>query len=272
MLERYGDDAKLLAGGQSLIAGLNMRLASPRVLIDLNRIAGLEGITVAGGTARIGALTRHRTVEHSREIARHLPLLKQALPHVAHTAIRNRGTFGGSIAFADPAAELPACSIALDAIFVLAGKRGERRVRAREFFKGLYETDLKPGEVLIAGEIPVLKAGCCSAFGELTRRSGDYAIVGLAAHGKLERGVFTDLALAFFGVGATPVLAHQAAAAMIGKDVSAAPIAAAQARLDRDLTPFDDIYHKAATKMHLARVLLGRVLNQLVSGDGHAGN
>lgn len=272
LLERHGDDAKLLAGGQSLIAGLNMRLAAPRVLIDLNRIPGLEGITVAGNTVRIGALTRHRAVERSTEVARHLPLLHQALPHIAHAAIRNRGTFGGSIAFADPAAELPACSVALDAELVIAGKRGERRVPARGFFKGLYETDLKPGEVLIAGEFPALQAGCCSAFGELTRRSGDYAIVGLAAHGKRERGVFTDLELAFFGIGATPVLARQAAAAMIGKAVSTAPIAAAQAQLERDLAPFDDIYHKAATKIHLARVLLGRVLNQFVPGEGHAGS
>jgi carbon-monoxide dehydrogenase medium subunit len=272
LLERHGDDAKLLAGGQSLMAGLNMRLSAPRVLIDLNRISGLEGIAVTGGTVRIGALTRHRAVERSAEIVRHLPLLHEALPYVAHAAIRNRGTFGGSIAFADPAAELPACSVALDAKLVLASKRGERRVPAREFFKGLYETDLKPGEVLVAGEFPVLQPGYRSAFGELTRRSGDYAIVGLAAHGKHERGVFTDLALAFFGMGTTPVLAREAANAMIGKAASAAHFSAAQDRLERDLAPFDDIYHKAATKLHLARVLLGRVLNHFVSRENHAGS
>lgn len=266
LLERYGEEAMLLAGGQSLIAALNMRLAAPRVLVDINGIAGLEGISVAGNRVRIGALTRHRAVERSPEIARDLPLIHQAMPHVAHAPIRNRGTFGGSIAFADPAAELPACSVALDAQFVLASHSGERRVAARDFFKGLYETDLHSGELLLAGEFAPIRPGYRSAFQELARRHGDYAIVGLAAHARIEGGAFADVSLAFCGVGARPVLARVAAAALEGKAYSAAAVAAAQTALGADLAPFDDVYHAATTKMHLARVLAGRVIAQLVQG------
>lgn len=267
LLDRYGEDAKILAGGQSLIATLNMRLAAPRVLIDINYIPALAGITVAGETVRIGALTRHRALERSSEVARHVPLISKAMPHVAHAAIRNRGTFGGSIAFADPAAELPACSVALDATFVVAGKQGERRVAAREFFKGLYETDLRPGEVLVAGEFTAIKPGYRSAFQELARRHGDYALVGLAAEAKCEHGSLSDVALAFFGVGTAPLLARHAAAAIEGAVLSAQRVTAAQASLERDLAPHDDIHHSAAAKLHLARVLLGRVLEQLVRDE-----
>lgn len=263
LLERYGDDAKILAGGQSLLAAINMRLAAPRALIDINGLSDFEGIRVAGDKLIIGALTRHRAVERSPEVARHAPLIHQAMRHVAHASIRNRGTFGGSIALADPAAELPACSVALGAEFVVAAKGGVRRVAAREFFKGLYDTDLRPGEVLIAGEIPVIRPGYRSAFQELARRHGDYAIVGLAAHGRVKGGVLSDLALAFFGVGATPVAARHAARAIEGKAFSAAAVAAAQAALDQDLAPLDDIHHSAAAKLHLARVLLGRALAAL---------
>lgn len=263
LLERYGGDARILAGGQSLVAALNMRLAAPAVLVDINGITELAGITVQDGVVRIGALTRHRAVERSAEVARHLPLVHQAMPYVAHAAIRNRGTFGGSIAFADPAAELPACSIALGAQFVLAGRAGERRVAAREFFTGLYETGLKPGEILVAGEFPALAPGYRSAFGELARRHGDYAVVGVAAHGKFADDRFSDLRLVFFGVGATPVLARSAGRALEGQPCSSQAVVAAQQALTDDLSPFDDVYHSAATKLHLARVLAGRVVVKL---------
>lgn len=266
LLERYGDEAKILAGGQSLIAALNMRLAAPRVLIDINGLEGLAGIRVADGALTIGALARHRAMERSPEVARHAPLLHQAMPHVAHAAIRNRGTFGGSIAFADPAAELPACSVALDAVFRIASRGGERSVRAREFFTGLYETALKPGEILLAGEFPVIGRGYRSAFQELARRHGDYAVVGLAAHARIEGSTFADVNLAFCGLGATPVLARVAGAVLEGKAYSAAAVAAAQTALGADLAPFDDVYHIVKTKMHLARVLAGRVIAQLVQG------
>jgi carbon-monoxide dehydrogenase medium subunit len=202
-------------------------------------------------------------LETSSEVRRHLPLIAQALPHVAHVAIRNRGTFGGSIAYADPAAELPACSLALDAQFVLMSASGARHVPARDFFKGLYETELQAGELLVSAEFPVLRDGYRSAFRELARRHGDYAIVGLAAHAKVDGVALTDVQLAFFGAGATPVLARNAASVLEGKGAPA--LEEAQRALDADLAPFDDINASAALRMHLARVLLGRVLTDLLA-------
>ncbi len=200
LLERHGDRARVLAGGQSLLASLNLRLSEPELLIDITGIPGLAGIAVSGQTLRIGALTTHRQIETSAEIARHLPLLAQAVGNVAHAAIRNLGTFGGSIALADPAAEYPACAVALGATFVLARRGAERRVKAREFFRGLYETALQPGELLTAGEFPLAAAGYRSVFLELARRHGDYAIVGLAAHARLAGGRISDARLAFESV------------------------------------------------------------------------
>lgn len=264
LLERHGDEAKLLAGGQSLIATLNLRLSSPELLIDITGLPGLSGIKADKGVLRIGALTTHSEVEHSPVIAEHLPLLAQAVPYIAHAAIRNAGTFGGSVALADPASEYPACCLALDAQLVIAGRKGERRVAARDFFKGLYDTDLKPGEVLVAGEFK-LAPGYRSSFLEIARRHGDYAIVGLAAHGKVAGGKFSDLRLAFLGAGGKPVLAKAAAAAIEGKVYGADSVAAAQAALARDLDPPADLYSSAATKLHLARVLTGRALAALAA-------
>ena len=263
LLVQHADGAKLLAGGQSLLPTLNMRLSSPSVLVDITGVPGLAGIRSNGGAVRIGALATHAELARSPEIAKHLPLLAQAVPHIAHPAIRNVGTFGGSIALADPAAEYPACAVALDATFVIAGKRGERRVKAREFFKGLFETDLKPGEVLVAGEFPAAGAGYRSAFLELARRHGDYAVVGLAAHAKLAGGKLADVRLAFLGAGDRPVLAKNAAAAVEGKAFGPEVAAAAQAALARDLNPPADLYTSSATKLHLARVLTGRALAAL---------
>jgi carbon-monoxide dehydrogenase medium subunit len=260
LLEKHGDRAKLLAGGQSLIAALNMRLSAPELLIDISRLGDLSGIKVGNGRVRIGALTTHAEIERSAEIAKHLPLLAQAAPHIAHAAIRNVGTFGGSLALADPAAEWPACCIALDASFALAGKRGTRQVKAREFFKGLYSTALRPAEVLTHVEIPIPGADYRAAFVELAQRRGDYAIVGLAALAKAARGELSDVRLAFFGVGPTPVLAKSASAAIEGKPAKSDAIAAALKALDKDLDPGPDLYSSAATKMQLARVLTGRAL------------
>lgn len=167
LLEEHGDEARILAGGQSLVAALNMRLLAPALLIDINGLSDLAGISMSDGTVRIGALTRHRALERSDEIGRALPLVAEAMPHVAHPAIRNRGTFGGSIAFADPAAELPACSVALNATFVLASRAGERRIGARDFFLSLYTTQLGPHEVLVGAEFPVQLPHVRSVFLEL---------------------------------------------------------------------------------------------------------
>lgn len=260
LLEQHGEGAKLLAGGQSLVASLNLRLSSPELLIDITGLPGLSGISMENDKLRIGALTTHSEVEQSPQIAEYLPLVAQAVPHIAHPAIRNVGTFGGAIAMADPAAEYPACAVALDAQFVIRSKNGERRVAARDFFKGMYETALKPDEILVAGEFPLPGPGYRSAFLELSRRHGDYAIIGLAAHGKIEDGRFSDMRLSFLCAGGAPVLAEAAAAALEGKPHSPDTVAAALAALDADLDPPADLYNSSATKLHLARVLTGRAL------------
>ena len=265
LLDKHKDDARVLAGGQSLVPMLNFRLAAPKVLVDINRIAALAGIKVAKNHVRIAALTRHVDLERSADIARHLPLIASAMPHVAHPAIRNRGTFGGSCALGDPAAELPACALALGATFVVAGKKGERRVAAEDFFKGLYATALKGGELLIAAEFPLPRPGYASAFGELARRHGDYALVGIAAHGSTRGGKFSDMRVAFFGVGDRPQLAAHFARALEGRPAAPESVAAALAKLDADLVPRADLYSSAATKLHLAKVLAGRVLKQLLA-------
>lgn len=264
LLEAHGDGAKILAGGQSLLASLNMRLSSPDVLVDITGVPGLSGIRTDGGTVRIGALTTHAEIGRSAEVARHLPLLAQAVPHIAHVAIRNVGTFGGSIALADPAAEYPACAVALDATIVVASRKGERRIAARDFFRGLYDTALAPGELVIAGEFP-LRPGYRAAFLELARRHGDYAIVGLAAHGKVDGGKLSDVRLAFLGAGDRPMLAPEAAKVVEGRAPTPDVVKAAQDAIARDLDPPADLYTAAATKLHLARVLTGRALAALVA-------
>ena len=263
LLERHGEGAKVLAGGQSLLASLNLRLSSPDLLVDITGLPGLDEIRVADGKVRIGALTTHREIENSAEIAQYLPLLAQAVRHVAHVAIRNVGTIGGSFALADPAAEYPACAVALDATVVLAGRSGERRVKAREFFRGLYETALAPGEVLTALEFEALRPGYRSAFLELARRQGDYAIVGLAAHAKFEGGRFSDVRLAYLGAGSTPVLARNAMTSLEGKSSGADVIAAAKEAIAHDLDPPKDLTTSSAAKLHLAKVLTGRALAAL---------
>jgi aerobic carbon-monoxide dehydrogenase medium subunit len=249
-------DARLLAGGQSLIATLNMRLSAPRLLIDINALDGLKQIEAKDNTLEIGALVRHAEAERSAEIARHAPLLALALPHIAHPAIRNRGTIGGSIAFADPAAELPACLLALGGEVVIANAAGKRVVAADDFFKGLFETALAPGDMLTAVRLPMATADSRYGFAELARRHGDYAMVGLAAAARADGKTLKDVRLAFFGVGATPIRARAAEAAVErGAD--------SQAALGRDLDPQGDIQASAAARKHLAGVLLGRVLAQL---------
>lgn len=234
-------EAKVLAGGQSLIPSLNMRLSAPELLVDITGLKGLSEIKVANDVVSIGALVTHAQLEKSSAIKKHVPLLAQAVPHVAHAAIRNRGTIGGSLALADPAAEYPACAVALEAVLVLEGKGGKRKVKAEQFFKGLFETDLKPGELLVGVEFPVAKKTDRSVFLELARRHGDYAIIGLAAH----NGRY-----AFFGAGDRPVL--------FSFDGS---LDKAKAALRAGLKPPADLYNTSATKLHLAGVLMERAWN-----------
>jgi carbon-monoxide dehydrogenase medium subunit len=263
LLARHGDGARVLAGGQSLVATLNMRLSTPEILVDINGLSELAGITVADGVLRIGALVRHAALGAAPEVARHAPLLARAVPHIAHVAVRNRGTLGGSLAFADPAAELPACAVALDGCLVLHGGRGERRVPACDFFRGLYRTALESDELVTALEVPCADTDACCGFDELARRQGDYAMVGLAAQGRRSADRLAALTLAFFAVGEAPVVARRAAAALIGGPLSAQRVQAAQSALADDLVPSPDLYASARTKLHLARVLLGRVATQL---------
>jgi aerobic carbon-monoxide dehydrogenase medium subunit len=255
------DDARLLAGGQSLIATLNMRLSAPQLLIDLNGIGGLDKITQRDGLIEIGAMTRHVNVERSDIVANFTPLLARAMPHIGHPAIRNRGTFGGSIAFADPAAELPACLLALGGEVEIVGAGGKRNVKADDFFKGLFETSLGPQDVLTAIRVPAATKDTRTGFAELARRLGDYAIVGLAATARAQGAGLTDMRLAFFGVGATPMRARKAETALTGGTIDDARIDAAIAALDLD--PEDDVMATGAEKKHLAGVLLRRVVGQL---------
>jgi carbon-monoxide dehydrogenase medium subunit len=252
------NDARLLAGGQSLIATLNMRLSQPALLVDINGIGGLDHITLRNAHIEIGALVRHAQAERSAEIAQAAPLIALALPHIGHPAIRNRGTVGGSLAFADPAAELPACMVALGAEIEIAGPQGQRAVKADVFFKGLFETALTGRDVLTAIHVPVANGATRVGFAEFARRHGDYAMVGLAACAHADGKRFHNLRLAYFGVGATPVRARNAEAALAHGDVEAAVSALAE-----DLDPPDDVQASGAVKAHLAGVLLRRVARQL---------
>ncbi len=255
ILALHGDQAKVLSGGQSLMPALNLRLSAPALLVDIGAIAELRGISVSGGVLRIGALTRHVDTLKSPDIAKHAPLLTEAIAHVAHPAIRNKGTIGGSLAHADPASELPACSIALGATIVVRGKGNERRIPAADFFTGIYETLLSPEELLVAVEVPVAKPNSVHFFHEYARRKGDYAIVGLAASGVLERDVFTDLKLGFFAVGDKPLLAH-ASQGLMGKSMTASMLTDAQAALDEELDPQEDQQASVSMRRYLARQLM----------------
>ncbi|MEJ0079089.1 MAG: xanthine dehydrogenase family protein subunit M [Alphaproteobacteria bacterium] len=255
LLGEHKGDAKLLAGGQSLIATLNMRLSSPSLLVDINGI-GLDGVSVKDGVVEIGALARHVTLERSSDIAKHAPLIALAMPHVAHPAIRNRGTIGGSLAYADPAAELPACLVALDGEVDVTGPNGKRAVKAADFFKGLFETALGAHDVLSAIRFPAAAADTRVGFAELARRHGDYALVGLAAVAKAKGKSLSDIRLVYFGVGALPVRAHKAEAALAAGAVD-------EAVKMLDLDPSDDLHASGTVKKHLAGVLLRRVAEQL---------
>ena len=265
VLDEHGDGASILAGGQSLMATLNMRLSAPDVLVDIGPIGGLAGIEDTGDALRIGAMTRHVDVETSALAAEHAPLLASAMPHIAHPAVRNRGTFGGSIAFADPAAELPACAVALGARMVVEGKGGRRTVNADRFFLGLYDTALEPGEILTAVEVPRIAAGWRSGFMELARRHGDYAMIGLAAHVEVAGGRFGGGRLVFFGAGDRPVPAVRTAALLAGNAWTETLGARLAESLREELDPFEDLNADAAMRRHLAGVLVKRTLAPLAA-------
>ena len=270
LLAEYGDEARLLAGGQTLMATLNMRLSEPALLIDITGIDALRGIGLHDGMLRIGALATHTQVEESALVARHAPLLTAAAPHIAHRAIRNLGTFGGALAYADPAAEWPACALALDAVIVCCGAEGTRRIAAADFFLDLYTTALLPGELVMACDIPVPRAGARFVFDELARRHGDYAIAGLAAATQLDQGMLRQTRLAYMGIAATPVRARRTEAFLEGRALQADTMDEAAGmlagELDGALAPVADLTNSSATKRHLATVLLRRALRTFMAG------
>jgi CO/xanthine dehydrogenase FAD-binding subunit len=266
-LNQYGYEAKPLAGGQSLIPTMNFRLAQPGVLIDLNPISELAYIRPnSDGGLRIGAMTRQREVERDPLVAERAPLIRETMPYIAHPQIRNRGTFGGSLAHADPAAELPAVATALNARFHARSQAGERWLPASEFFVSLFATALEPEELLVEIELPPLLPRTGWAFTEMARRHGDYALVGVAAVVTLDEWEQCRQArLVFLSVGDGPVEATQAAQLLLGQTPTAEAIrAAAETAAQADIAPNSDIHASADFRRHLARVLTQRVLTQAV--------
>ena len=259
----HGDDAMILAGGQSLLPTLNMRLAQPAILVDINRIPELSGIERQGDIVRIGATTRHVEVLRSDIIASDLPLIGCAIQHVAHRGVRNRGTFGGSLSHADPAAEMAACAVASDATSILISSTGERRVPASDFFQGVMTTDRKWGEVLSSVEFPAFGSDEVWAFRELCRRQGDFAQVGVAAKARLSGSRLEELRLVVFGCEECPKVS-EIAVEMGSSGHSNAEIAAAVAN---ELDPMTDLSGTADTKRIQARTLVERTLSDLIKGQ-----
>jgi aerobic carbon-monoxide dehydrogenase medium subunit len=263
LLHAHGDRAKVLSGGQSLMPAMNLRLIAPDLIVDIGGLAELRGVVLQSTMLRIGALTRHVDVLKSSEVGAFAPLLREAVAHIAHPAIRNRGTIGGSLAHADPASELPACVVALNGTVIVQGLGGERRIAAADFFQGIFQTALTADELLVAVELPVLREGSTHFFHEFARRQGDYAIAGLAAQSVVEGHIFSDLRMGFFGVADRPVLA-QAAAKLINKVVTPALLADACDALGEELDPDEDQQASAAMRRHLAKILAARCVATLL--------
>jgi len=254
------DNAKLLAGGQSLVAMMNFRFVIPDHVIDLNNVASLAGISVAGGKLRVGAMTRQRDLEFSDDIAKHCPLMREALAHVGHRQTRNRGTIGGSLAHADPSAELPLVCAVHDATVEIAGARGKRRVPFAEFGQGFMTTAVGLDEILTAVELPLWPAGHGFGFREFARRHGDFAIVGAAALIELGRDkAVTRASIALCGVATAPLRLAEAEAKLAGRPLDRAEIRDAAATA-RAIEPITDIHATADYRRHLAEVLTGRAL------------
>ena len=265
LLGEHGFDAKILAGGQSLVPILSFRLAQPAVLIDLNRIDGLAYVEEsAAGGLKIGAMTRQSRIEREPLVAGHAPLLHEAMPLIAHPQIRNRGTVGGSLAHADPAAELPVVAVALGARFRIVGAAGERWVEASDFYVGLMTTDLAAEEILVEVELPPSPPRTGYAFVEIARRHGDYAHAGVAASVSLDGdGGCRDARLVYLSLGETPMTASRAAGLLVSEGLGAESIrAAAELAASEEIEPTTDIHATAEYKRHLARVVTERALGR----------
>lgn len=260
LLVQHGDGARLLAGGQTLLATLNLRLSEPSLLIDITGIEALRGIERRGDRLWIGALTTHAQIEASSLVAEHAPLLAAAAPHIAHRAVRNAGTWGGSLAYADPAAEWPACLLALEGTVLLQGPRGQRTVPATAFFKSILTTAMEPGEVLLGTELPLATTSDWFGFDELARRRGDYAAAGVAVAARFDGAVARQVRLGLLAVGPTALRAPRTEALLAGKELTDATIEIALASLKAELDPLADLHHAPETKRHLAVVLARRLL------------
>ncbi|MGE0880925.1 MAG: xanthine dehydrogenase family protein subunit M [Acidimicrobiia bacterium] len=270
LLRQYGDEARVLAGGQSLVPMLNFRLARPAVLIDINGVAGIDAIAAGEGALRFGALVRERAAERSTLVRQRSPLLAAALPWIGHDAIRTRGTIGGSMAHADPAAELPAVAIAAGArMTVRSAARGERIVAADDFFQGYFSTAIEPDEMLVEIEIPDSVPGTGVSFEEVARRQGDFAMVGaLAAVHLSDSGTVDDVRLALISVAERAVRAAEAEASLMGIRPDARAFAEAGALAVRDLEPASDLHGTSAYRKHVAERLVRRALANAVSRAG----
>ena len=265
ILDQHGEQAKVLAGGQSLVPLLNFRLARPACLVDLNEIGGLDGIRMDGGDLVIGAMARQRAVETSPLVRAHCPLLAEAMPLIGHVQIRNRGTFGGSVAHADPASELPAVIAALDGDLVVKSASGRRVLKPDQFFVSYFTTALDPNELLTSVRLPALPPRTGTAFLEMSRRHGDFALVGVAATLTVDdTGVCTRCALALTGVGRTPVVPREAAAALIGRTPTSDAIAEVGRRVSAVVRPESDLHASSDYRTHLAGVLTERALARCV--------
>jgi carbon-monoxide dehydrogenase medium subunit len=260
LLQIHRDDARILAGGQTLLATLNMRLSEPALLIDIAGIDALRGIERVGDWLRIGAMTTHSEIESSALVAEHAPLLTAAVPHIAHRAIRNSGTWGGSIAYGDPAAEWPCCLVAMEGVITVQGPAGQRRIAATDFFLDLYTTDLQTDEIVVSAEVPIASTGEWFAFDELARRHGDYAVAGVAVAARFDGLVAQRVRLGFLGMGLIPLRAPRTEALLSGKVLDETTIEIALLSLKGELDPLPDLTHSSQTKNHLATVLTRRLL------------
>jgi carbon-monoxide dehydrogenase medium subunit len=260
LLQIHRDDARILAGGQTLLATLNMRLSEPALLIDIAGIDALRGIERVGDWLRIGAMTTHSEIESSALVAEHAPLLIAAVPHIAHRAIRNSGTWGGSIAYGDPAAEWPCCLVAMEGVITVQGPAGQRRIAATDFFLDLYTTDLQTDEIVVSAEVPIASTGEWFAFDELDRRHGDYAVAGVAVAARFDGLVAQRVRLGFLGMGLIPLRAPRTEALLSGKVLDETTIEIALLSLKGELDPLPDLTHSSQTKNHLATVLTRRLL------------
>jgi len=264
LLHELSDVGRLIAGGQSLVPTMALRMAAPEVLIDISGVSELATISQSAGVLRIGAGARYADILASQVVAKTCPLLTKAIPHIAHEAIRNRGTIGGSLAHADPAAELPGCMLALNAQIVVQSVRGQRTIPAEEFILGTYLTALHDDELIVSIEIPVISAGEHHLFQELTRRSGDYAMLGAAFVITIDGAAIKHARLAYFSAGDKALLAKDAALLLAGNAPALNVFDACAARAAQELDCLGDLYNSAAMKRQLVKTLTRRVLGQLI--------